>query len=98
MAGSKLATNGWQELKNWRASGKSSLYSVGGGFDGKTGRFTAPKTGVYYCSTQVRLDGINGYFRLGLALDGNHEDTNNGEQREGVMGTVLWSFDTTNNV
>ena len=74
-----VSTKGWRELHNWRTVGKSSLYSVGGGFNGGTGRFAAPKTGVYYCSAQVRLDGgSTGYFRLGLALNGN-KDTNNGE-------------------
>ena len=77
---------GWQAITRWRVSGQSGLYSVGGGFNLDTGRFTAPKHAVYYCYAQVRVDGAStdkgSYFRLLLALN-NRKDTRNGFESVG---------------
>ena len=77
----------------WTVSGQPGLYSVGGGFNRDTGRFTAPKRAVYYCYAQIRVDGASsekgGYFRLLLALNGQL-DTHNG------FGAIGGNHESTN--
>ena len=66
-------------LCSWHTDKNPGLYSVGGGFDTKTGIYTAPKQGVYYCAVNVRIDIASnaGYFRLVLAIN-KQIDINNG--------------------
>ena len=69
---------GWKEVAGWRVTGVPGLYNVGGGFNGKTGRYTAKTGGVYYCYASLRIDGANsGYFRMSLNLN-KAVDVNNG--------------------
>jgi hypothetical protein len=70
--------NAYKEIGDWRTSASNTgLYSVGGGFDAGSGRYTAPVSGTYYCSAQVRLDSFAGsYMRLLVALDGDTDVSN----------------------
>ena len=75
---------GWSEVVAWTTdSGNSpALYAVNtfdsGGFDGSTGRFTAPVTGYYMCAAQLRMDSIGSTFtRMIIALNG-HMSVHNG--------------------
>merc|ERR1712032_1682133 len=54
-------------------------YIVGGGFTINNGRYTVPSTGVYYCTSTLRMDQATagGYFRLSIVLQ-NGIDVNNG--------------------
>ena len=53
----------WREIPTWRSSGEPGLLDEGDHFDESTGRFTAPSSGYYHVSADMRMDGPLG-FRL----------------------------------
>ena len=68
----------WKEISDWRTSGKLGLLDEGNNFDESSGRFTAPSSGYYHMSANVRLDGNGGsYTRLCACINGIC-DLNNG--------------------
>ena len=84
----KVATQGakaksWTSIKGFTTAGNTGLYSIGGGFSGSTGLYTAPQTGTYFCAALMRLDHAKkqannpGTFELTLTLQGS-VDKNNG--------------------
>ncbi|CAJ1390311.1 unnamed protein product, partial [Effrenium voratum] len=91
------SSSGWKEITGWSTNGANMFGSAL-----SNGRFTAPSTGVYQVSCNLRLDNANGnYFRVLIAIDGN-ADVYNGlhtiQGRPGkpyytlpVMGTVKLS-------
>eukprot|EP01051_Picozoa_sp_SAG22_P000590 SAG22_NODE_17_length_32684_cov_34.234095_3_plen_4499_part_00 len=68
---------GWTELGQWETTGSGGrvgLFAQGAGFDPISGRFTAPNTGIYMASVQLRLDGADsGFFRGMIAMNGAPE-------------------------
>lgn len=72
-----MGTN-WKEWQKWRVSGYPTLYSSGGGFDAKTGRYKILNEGAYYCYAQLRLDDASrNLFRVILSRN-QEKDINNG--------------------
>ena len=65
-------------MGNWRVAGPAGLYAVGGGFDPKTGRYTAAMAGVHYCYAMLRIDAADKgkLFRLSLNLNNGLDDNN----------------------
>ncbi len=57
-------TTRWREIPTWRSSGEPGLLDEGNHFDESTGRFTAPSSGYYHVSANVRMDA-----HLGLLLN-----------------------------
>lgn len=74
----------WREIPTWRSSGEPGLLDEGDHFDESTGRFTAPSSGYYHVSADLRMDGNGGihttthnsYTRLVAAIDGNPTSEN----------------------
>ena len=87
---------GWVRISNWRDSGSLGLYNTGGGFDRKTGFYTAPASGAYFCSALLRLDYASrtSMFVLSLNVDDKPEIDhglssvrgNRGSSNYGTMG------------
>ena len=61
----------WTRITGWRVEGERGLYSVGSGFNDRTGIFMASKNGAYYCAARIQLD-IVWYTNLCLRLDGDN--------------------------
>jgi hypothetical protein len=62
----------WGQIGGWRDSGWSHYFNMGSGLDLSTGVYTAPVTGVYFMSLNVRLDSAyaastSDYFVAGIA-------------------------------
>ena len=78
-AGAQSMRVGWREVAKWRVSGTAGLYNVGGGYSAKTGRYTAPVSGPFFCGAMIRLDGASktSYFRVNINLN-RQPDVNNG--------------------
>jgi hypothetical protein len=67
---------GWSTVGNWRTSGASTLYAMGGG--ASMAGYNAPSDGFYVCSAQMRYDSASGtYFSLIIAIN-NARDASNG--------------------
>jgi hypothetical protein len=66
-------STGWRELKNYRIySSNTGMFTEGDSFSTSTGRFTAPCSGAYFASANVRLDAASGaFFRLMVAVNGD---------------------------
>merc|ERR1712127_40433 len=89
---------GWVQIANWRDSGSLGLYNTGGGYNRKTGEYTAPQTGPYFCSTILRLDYASrtSMFRLSMNVDDKPESNhglssvrgNYGQANYGSMGVA----------
>lgn len=69
----RYRTTGWQEVKNYRIyTSNTGMFTEGDGFSTSTGRFTAPCSGAYFVSANIRLDQASGsFFRLLVAVNGN---------------------------
>ena len=74
----EILSTGWHTVTNWRTSGNTELYVIGGATMSPTA-FTAPKPGYYVCASQVQVDSMSRsyYVRLVVAVN-NNRDYNNG--------------------
>ena len=72
--------------------GTSGLYDTAGAFFADVGQYSVPLKGVYYCSTQIRIDGasLSGIFRLGLGINGTMDKKDMG------LSTVAGNHGSTN--
>ena len=87
---SKTYSGGWQEVREYRTEGTPTIYSVGLSFERNSGRFLAPTSGYYLCSTQLRIENFgSSYTRVTIAIDGT-KDNQNG------MTTMLGDYASTN--
>jgi len=87
---------GWVKIQKWRDSGSLGLYNTGGGYNRKTGTYSAPAAGPYFCSAHVRLDyaSRSSMFVLSLNVDDKPEQDhglssvrgNKGSSNYGTMG------------
>ena len=83
----------WSELTGWTTAGAGGVYNVGGGFDGKTGRYTAPREGCYYCGAVLRLDGASAtsMFRLNLVVNRQYDYSNGMHALRGYQGSTNYA-------
>ena len=83
----------WSEIKGYTTKGVGGVYSVGGGFDGKTGRYTAPVEGSYYCGAMLRLDGASStsMFRLNLVVNKQNDYSNGMHALRGYQGSTNYA-------
>ena len=87
----KTYGGGWNEMREFRVQGLSSLYNVGNHFAPYQGQFVAPTSGYYLCSTQIRIENFgSSYTRVTIAIDGTKDDHQNG------MTTILGDYASTN--
>jgi len=90
---SSMGTGTQQEVTGWTTTGVNTLFNEGSAWSDSTGRFTAPATGYYAASAQIRFDGVgSGYSRLVIAVDGTY-DINNGLH---AIDSSLTSYYTVN--
>ena len=67
----------WTEIVGWEtfgAAGRGGLFSLGGGFDSSTGRFTAQIESVHLVSAQLVVEHqAGGTFVMTVAINSNTE-------------------------
>ena len=67
---------GWHTFVGWRSSGSTTLYTMGNGFT--AAGYTAPSTGYYVCTANMRFDSSSstGFYAV-IAID-DDQNMNNG--------------------
>ncbi|WP_299886074.1 hypothetical protein [uncultured Lacinutrix sp.] len=90
-------TAGEKEVGDWNVTHNTDLFNDGNHLNITNGRFTAPVSGLYFFSAQVRIDGMNGtsgaaYSRLMIVKNGDKKTFRNGLHsiRNVDSGTANW--------
>jgi len=68
----------WNEWRKWRVAGYPTLFSSGGGFNPKSGRYKVLAAGAYYCYAQLRLDDTSRNLYRVILSRNQEKDVNNG--------------------
>lgn len=81
--GTSYTSVGEKEVGDWNSTGNTDLFNDGNHLNITNGRFTAPVDGLYFFSTQVRIDGLNGasganYSRVMIVKNGDKKLFRNG--------------------
>ena len=87
----RVTSGGWKEITNWGVgyTASNGLYSTDNSWAG--GRYTAGAPGIYYVSTNVRLDYAtrSQYGRVVIAVNGNPDINNGLHAIEGYTATFV---------